>query len=100
MAYIARLQDVIKKLHGCESSYDRSARVREVFQGKIVWSGEVEIFKLKDHPKAQECYAWSYLDDEGKEHFTAVLKLRPVDSPEKALRAAIRAQMKEEAKKT
>lgn len=91
--YIDRLRDVIKKLHGCGSSHVRTARVREVFQGKIVWHGEVEVFDLKDDPKAMECYAWSYKDDDGKEHYTAVLRLPPVDSPEQAVRAAIVAQV-------
>ena len=95
MDYITQLQRVIKQMHGCESTHDRTARVREVFQGKIVWRGEVEVFSVKGHPKANECYAWAYRDDDGTEHYTAVLKLPPVDSPEKAIAARAKNERKE-----
>jgi hypothetical protein len=59
-----------------------------MFQGRIVWSGEVEVFKLKNHPNARRCYAWAYQDD-GKTQYTAFLELPPVSSPETAVRAAL-----------
>ena len=51
--------------------------------------GEVQVFDLIDHPTAQRCYAWSYETDERKERTLAVLHEGPVDSPRKAVQAAI-----------
>src|SRR5439155_19535728 len=60
-----RLRKTIRDLHGIESTYLRSARVREIFQGETVWEGVVEVFALKGHPKAGLAYAWSYATDDG-----------------------------------
>ena len=54
MTYIEELRDVIRRLHGVESSHVESVPVKETFQGKTVWEGIVEVFELKDHPKAEK----------------------------------------------
>src|SRR6266700_4031666 len=51
--------------------------VHEVFQGKTVWRGDVEVFDLSGHPKAKRCYGWSYGEPE---EFITILELPPVDS--------------------
>jgi len=38
--------------------------VHEVFQGKTLWQGDVEVFDLAGHPKAKRAYGWSH--PEGK----------------------------------
>ena len=65
--------------------------VKEVFQGQTVWEGEVEVFNIRGHPRARRCYSWAHAtgeDDKGK-RYVAVLELPPVDSAQKAVRAAI-----------
>ena len=89
-ALIRALVEAIHNLHGCEASWVESIPVKEVFQGKTVWEGTVQVFALSGHPTATRCYAWSYLvDDSGKRKFFAVLDQGPVDSPQAAVRAAI-----------
>jgi hypothetical protein len=64
--------------------------VKEVFEGETVWEGVVQVFELKDHPKATRCYAWSHgLDSSKKRRFFAVLHQGPLDSAQAAVRAAI-----------
>lgn len=89
--YIVTLQMVIRDLHGCGSAHVASMPVHEIFRGQTVWQGEVEVFDLKDHPKAKRCYAGSHLDkpDDSQERFVAVLELPPVTSAETAVRASI-----------
>lgn len=90
MTYIEELQDVIKRLHGVESTHVESVPIKEIFQGKTVWEGIVEVFDLKNHPKASRLYAWAY--DTGnpkKPRHVTVLHLAPVVSPLLAVRAAI-----------
>ena len=81
----------IKRLHGCESHFIESVSVKETFKSQVVWDGTVEIFALTGHPKAQRCYAWSYFEDD-KEQFVTVLHIDPVNSPQKAVQAAITSQ--------
>ncbi len=88
MGYIDELKDVILRLHGCEAEHSDTVPVKEVFRGVTVWEGEVEVFNIRGHPKAQRCYAWAYDTDDGK-RYVAVLELPPVDSPHTAVRAAI-----------
>jgi hypothetical protein len=88
---IGEFQKIILKLHGVESSHIESVPVREVFQGKTVWDGIVEMFALKDHPQASKVYAWAHDTDDPKKpvrHVT-VLHVEPVTSPELAVRAFI-----------
>jgi hypothetical protein len=33
--------------------------VHETFLGKSVWHGNVEVFLLAGHPRAEKCYAWT-----------------------------------------
>jgi hypothetical protein len=66
-----------------------SVPVKEFFQGQTVWEGVVQVFNLRGHPTAKRCYAWSHATTGEKRRFVAVLHQGPVDSPEKAVRAAI-----------
>ena len=87
-AYIERLQQVIFHLHKADAKHVGTVPVHEVFQGKTLWQGDVEVFDLTGHPKAKRCYAWSFPD--AKEiRYVAVLELPPVESPQTAVRAAI-----------
>jgi hypothetical protein len=91
VSHITELRDAIHKLHGAKAEYVRSVAVREMFQGRVVWDGVVEVFDLTGHPKANRIYAWSHETDDPKNprrHVT-VLHIPPVISPETAVRAAI-----------
>lgn len=66
-------------------------RVPEVFRGRIVWRGKVEVFNLKGHPKAKCAYGWAHRDgqnDKG-ERFVTVLEIPPVDSALTAMQVSI-----------
>ena len=90
MTEIERLQKAIKDLHRCDSSYLVTTPVREIFQGKVVWEGDVKVFQLENHPsKALVAYAWSYKTDDGELHYVAVLGLPPVRKALDAVRAYI-----------
>lgn len=83
------LKEAIRNLHGCDSTWIESVPVKEVFQGQTVWEGVVQVLDLIGHPTAKRCYAWSHATTGEKRRFVAVLHQGPVDSPEKAVRAAI-----------
>lgn len=89
--YLDRLQVAVQELHKCGAVHRATVPVHEAFQGKIVWQGNVEVFDLNGHPKANRCYAWSHLDgpnDQG-ERFVAVLEIPPVESAVTAVRVQI-----------
>ena len=96
MTYIEELRDVIRKLHGAEATHVETVPVKETFQGKTVWDGDVEVFALHGHPKTNRAYAWSHETDDPanpKRHVT-VLHIPPVVSPVLAVRAAIVQELK------
>ena len=90
------LQEAIRNLHGCDSVWIQAVRVKETFQGEIVWEGLVQVFDLIDHPEATRCYAWSHAVEgsEGR-RFVVVLHKEPVTSPAAAVRASIVQQTRE-----
>lgn len=84
MAIVPELQDIkgtIERLYNCKASY---------FEDKTVWSGIVHVFKIESNPKTDTCYAWSFpIEGSTKRRYYAVLKIPPIDLPEKAVRASI-----------
>src|SRR6266404_3547597 len=91
MNYIEELQDVIRKLHGTESTHVETVPIKEIFNGETVWEGEVEVFDLHDHPKTHRVYAWAHDTDDSnnpKRHVT-VLHVPPATSSRKAVQASI-----------
>src|SRR4051812_31718181 len=58
--YRERVKLAVEHLHNCRAQWAGTAPVREVFQGKTIWQGEVEIYDLTGHPKAKRCYAWAH----------------------------------------
>jgi len=89
--HIARLQVAVSQLHNCAAIWRETVPVHEVFQGQTVWQGDVEVFDLFNHPKAETCYAWSHLDgaNDERERFVTVLEIPPVDSAQKAVQVQI-----------
>jgi len=98
VTYIEELRDVIRRLHGVDSAHVESVPIKETFKGKTVWEGIVEVFDLKDHPKATRAYAWAYeTDNPKKPKHVIVLHAGPITSPILAVRAAILQEFKENA---
>ncbi len=98
MNYIEELKNVIRKLHGSESTHVATVPVKETFQGETVWEGDVEVFALHDHPKTSCVYAWSHETgdpDNPRQHIT-VLHIPPATSPLKAVQVAIAGMFREQ----
>lgn len=91
MTYIDELKEVIHRLHGATATHVESVPVKEVFEGKTIWDGVVEVFDLHGHAKAKRAYAWSHQTDDPKKpkRHVAVLHLGQIESPLLAVRAAI-----------
>ena len=94
--YIARLQDAIRKVNGCESKYVRSVTVAESFRGfasERCWQGEVAVFEISGHPQAKQAYAWSDTFGDHDTRYVIVLEIPPVRCAESAVQAAMAAQI-------
>lgn len=89
MSYIKDLSDAVAAMRNCRCSHVRTATVYEMMDGQTVWQGQVEVFKLSDHPKAKESFACGYKDDSGEMQYVAVLAVPPIMSPREAVQAAI-----------
>ena len=78
-------------MHNCGAVWRKTVPVHEVFHGKTVWQGHVEVFDLTGHPKAKRAYAWSHREgrDGQGERFVAVLEVAPVNSALRAVQAHI-----------
>jgi len=89
--YIDELTAVIHHLHGVRATHIESVPVKEVFQGKTVWEGIVEVFELHGHPKAPKVYAWAHDTDgpDKPQRHVTVLHIHPITSAREAVRAAI-----------
>lgn len=100
MSDVEDIKIVIENLHGCKPRHIETVPIKEVFQGQIVWQGDVEVFDLENHPKANRVYAWSHLagDNDEQKRYVTVLQIPPVDSPETAVKLAIVQEYRERQK--
>lgn len=94
--YVNELAKAIRYTHGANASHVESVPVTEVFRGKTIWEGHVEVFTITGHPRAKQCFAWGFKDGKGWQ-ITAVLCLPPVTSPETAVKVAIAAHARQAA---
>lgn len=94
--YLAELQVAVSQLHNCGATWRETVPVHEIFQGKTVRQGDVEVFDLQGHPKAKRAYVWSHLDGKNDEltRFVAVLEIPPVDSAKRAAQVQIAKDVK------
>lgn len=94
--YIAALRAAISRLHGCGSIYLKTEHVHETFQGETIFDGDVEMFKLMQHPKASQAYAWAEHEGNngGGHRLVVVLELPPVKDAKTAVQASIMADAK------
>jgi len=83
-------------MHNCGAVWRESVPITEIFRGKTLWQGEVEVFDLQNHPKAKRAYGWSHPEnaDGTGERFVAVLEIPPVDSAQTAVKMAIYSDIK------
>src|SRR5262249_253599 len=96
MTETERLQKAIRDLHGLESEYIKSVPVREIFQGKTVWEGDVRVFRVRGDPERGQAYGWSYSGEAGETRYLAVLGVSPIDSAQKAVQAAVMAHIEKQ----
>jgi len=90
--YLTELKTAIRKTFGYEGEHIKTVPVTEAFQGSVAWEGEVEVFALTGYPEPRLCFAWAQ-NDEGQWKSTLVLNIPPVDTPAKAVKAAIASQL-------
>jgi hypothetical protein len=89
---IKDLQDALENLHGVKATHKESVPVKEVWKGKTVWEGIVEVFHIEGHPKTNKAYVW--LHDSGNgEYPVTVLHIHPALTPIAAVRAFILQEM-------
>jgi hypothetical protein len=65
--------------------------VHEVFHGKTLWQGDVEVFDLIDHPKTKRAYGWTYGEPE---EFITILELPPVTDAQSAVKVGVAYQIR------
>src|SRR4051812_26378199 len=90
---IEELKNAVEHTHGGTATFAQSVPVRETFQGQTVWEGVVHVFDLAGHPTATRAYAWPWpAEGSDKPRYVAVLHTNRIDSPLKAVQAAIVAE--------
>jgi molybdopterin synthase catalytic subunit len=88
----AALVRIVKQANdGARVRFVGSTPVHEQFQGVTVWRGLVSEFSIGETQPRRQCYAWREPPEMhgGVETFRIVQRTPEVDSPEKAVRAAI-----------
>jgi len=62
MDYLKTLTDAIYRNYCCKAVHVRTVPVQDIFEGKLEWDGEVEVFDLEGYQGTHRCYAWGEKD--------------------------------------
>jgi hypothetical protein len=88
--YLDNLKAAILIEHRCTPTHRGTRFVQETTSnGDTVWEGNVEVFSLLSHGQFKTCYAWQHTDDKGKLKIFAVQESQFIDSPARAVQAAL-----------
>jgi hypothetical protein len=86
--YLAEIQNIIEQRYGCRAVYRETVFVEEkTGHNEPIWFGDVEVFDLDGRAGSDRCYAWQSMEDGMR--IVAILHNRLVDSPARAVQAAI-----------
>ena len=83
--YRERVRQAIESRHGCSAAYHCSVFVHL----ESMWRGDVEVFDLRGHPKADRCYAWVHSCAKGEEQLIVLLHQPPYTSAKAAVEAVL-----------
>jgi hypothetical protein len=86
------IQNAVEKTVGGPVDYLHSSLVIEASNGKTIWKGMVEVFKV-ENPPPLIAYGWAVKGQNGTD-YVAVLGTSPTDSPVAAVRAWALSQAK------
>ena len=64
--YREALLTAIERRANCSAAFLHTQPVKISRDGMLLWTGKVEVFQLKNHPQANQAYAWSFQNDQGK----------------------------------
>jgi hypothetical protein len=88
--YILTLEAAICTAHDVWPTHRGTFLIREETEDNVVvWDGPVELFGLPNYPGAENCYAWQHTGTDGNVKILAVLESGFVNSPKRAVQAAI-----------
>ena len=88
--HLNTLEAAILIRHKCKPTHRETVFIREkTWQNETIWSGDVEVFDLAGHDEAKTCYAWRHVDGRGGVKIFVLLANQFVDSPRKAIQAAL-----------
>jgi hypothetical protein len=87
--YLDELGAAIQLKYQCVPTHKGSVLVDErTAAGETIWEGEVEVFELSDPDGIKTCYVWMNRNGD-KTRIMTVLGSNVVDSPQRAVQAAI-----------
>lgn len=88
--YLDALESAVLLKHGCRPIHRKTDFIRlETRDKETVWQGHVETFDLIAHTGTKSCYVWQHVDSVGNTKIFAVLGNNLIQSAEKAVQAAI-----------
>jgi hypothetical protein len=84
---LEKIQRAVEKTVGGAVSHVETVPVAESFQGKLIWKGIVEVFRV-NNPPPDKAYGW-IVAAQGGPDYVAVLGTHPINTPLDAVRAWI-----------
>ena len=85
--YKDNLKEGIERRAGCKAVYVQTQPVKVAAEGKVLWKGKVEIYRLEGHPQAQFAFGWGFMTAQKKVEYVTIIGVPPLDNPLSAVKA-------------
>jgi hypothetical protein len=78
---------------------EKTPKLHKKLNGAAIWHGAVEVFDIAGHPKVSQCFDLASMDwaKDQRTPFVAMMRIPPVDTPQKAAQASVIADFKRKA---
>jgi hypothetical protein len=89
------LRQVVESQHACKAGLVRTVFVTTTIDGEGVWEGEVYVFDLAGHPKANQAYAWlNPRESSRRPKVVSMLRHQDIATPSEAVQATLTVKTK------
>lgn len=89
-----QLAKAIEVRHHAKAFWEATVPVCEVSDGKVLWEGNVEVYRLIGNDQAIRCYAWEVEAPGGQSRIHSVLQEPPIKNAADAVHAVLVAARK------
>jgi hypothetical protein len=87
--HLGALKAAVQRLYVCVAAHQATVTVDDMFRGRTMWKGDVQVFSLDGCPGRKTCYAWFDHAPGNPARFFSVLENNYIRTAEMAVKSVL-----------